>query len=1550
MKRSLVRSATHSRGSALLIVLAFLLLLTTLTVAFLSRATFERQLSNASFSQGKIDLAGQGAIAAIVGDLQQEIVAGSNGNGSTIVAGTTIPAVGTGFLYPNSPTTVIPALVVPGYTPSTIVGTGIENLVKISKNGNAFYSGSNYNTTTYSAPSRAAPVSTGTASLNGRLVTNARWNKPVLMNPTDTSFDPPAAFTTPDWIYVARDGSNPGNGSSPAWDSSYIYSASVSPTQTPATPGSQGYNPITQRYAYAIYDEGSTLDLNVAGSPFISTTSPYYSSNQPYKNALAYADLTQLPYSGPGTAAISSLGGGKSQAFVNAIVGWRNYATSLLANTSVFPNTYSFAAANSAAFDQNIIFNPVGFMSVNGPASTTSGNGPQKGINMKGTANQTDNAFGSRQQLLQFVLQGLAQNGTFQTNTGLSPSNLASLLPYLGTFSRDISQPSFAPNPSRPTIVGTAASGGNDGSGGDATINPPFLSVTVGASFIRNDGTTALVGEPLVKKRFALNRLAWITYLGPVTSTTSPRTGTSLTAPSSTSQGTDYDIWQLENTYNIPVSFLKQGTAANIQNYFGLVWNSSGYWTYTPASGASTSILTLSAVAALNREPNFIELLKATILAGSVGKDFPSDISDTLQNNVYTSLDCSVLQIAANIIDQATCDGYPTQIQFTSSGGHTYQIYGVKNLPYFYRVRTATLTTTLPTASGTGTNNGGTSQTINLPSSGPISSTDYFSNWTGTVSNAGQFALVQEPEIWNPHGWNPNDTTSYGMGNPRPTSFQLVATSPASSAFSIQPISGFPFTGQTDSNPLDLTSGIINATLTFNVPATGQGAGLFREPTLLITPNVPNGSSLAGTTGSSALSVFGTPYAYSYWFSNSAYYSASFLPNGVTAANGTTVGSGNSGSQPFLGFVVSSQIPVLWTPSAPLKNASSSSPVSLSSKTLMIANCANISNASGVEVNYVLACNQPGSTTSWISYDTKIGNTVTADGMYARSDGQVETSMLDYANTANVASYTDEMIPILNIFGAFDPRTGRFGLVNGTVNLQQGGAQIYMHMPHYSLYGEATRWICPEQNMLESDRPDSGAGYGYGNGNITPGGTYPPNNSDGWSWGINGSGTLGPQLYPGLFQQNNMNYKDYDSSYEWSLQDETPPYSNSPQYYADSDNVVRRGEGGYVLPVLPQVLSGGATGGVFSLGSTGTASAVTSIGLPMATAHAYSSTAVASQLPVNTTAVQGSTTQSNNTITTSTLSANSQPYTDVPPFMVGNPSLSLPSNGTYMSAHPSGMAINTPHVDTGVVYSRPIVLNRPFRTVGEMGCVFSGTPWKNLDLMSQESGCTGLLDVFCINDTNDPGGLVAGKINLNTRQAPVLQAVIAGAYIDNYSNSILNGLSSNFSSNGTLTSSASASLATALVNRTTGVTSGGAPLVNPSELVGKSLFSPSIPAPSTAIDGSPNGSSNYFAGFSTDMTSIFAPSSSSTPDYYMNNIERFRESPMRALSAAGTTRVWNLMIDVIAQTGRFPASAASATTPLAAFNVEGERRYWVHVAIDRYTGKVLDEQVEEVKE
>jgi hypothetical protein len=65
-----------------------------------------------------------------------------------------------------------------------------------------------------------------------------------------------------------------------------------------------------------------------------------------------------------------------------------------------------------------------------------------------------------------------------------------------------------------------------------------------------------------------------------------------------------------------------------------------------------------------------------------------------------------------------------------------------------------------------------------------------------------------------------------------------------------------------------------------------------------------------------------------------------------------------------------------------------------------------------------------------------------------------------------------------------------------------------------------------------------------------------------------------------------------------------------------------------------------------------------------------------------------------------------------------------------------------------------------------------------------------------------------------------------------------------------------------------------------------------------------------------------------------------------ALAEASQTWTWNLMIDVIAQSGRYPANAGS----LATFVVEGEKRYWLHVAIDRFTGQVIDQQLEAVFE
>jgi hypothetical protein len=102
------------------------------------------------------------------------------------------------------------------------------------------------------------------------------------------------------------------------------------------------------------------------------------------------------------------------------------------------------------------------------------------------------------------------------------------------------------------------------------------------------------------------------------------------------------------------------------------------------------------------------------------------------------------------------------------------------------------------------------------------------------------------------------------------------------------------------------------------------------------------------------------------------------------------------------------------------------------------------------------------------------------------------------------------------------------------------------------------------------------------------------------------------------------------------------------------------------------------------------------------------------------------------------------------------------------------------------------------------------------------------------------------------------------------------------------------------------------------------------------------------SGTVDNLTDAYANASYSNPSLKtsMSYVKRFREAPIRALSSVGQTRVWNLMIDVVAQIGRYPQSATAPSQ----FLVEGEQHYWVHVAIDRLTGQVLDKQIEQVKE
>lgn len=211
--------------------------------------------------------------------------------------------------------------------------------------------------------------------------------------------------------------------------------------------------------------------------------------------------------------------------------------------------------------------------------------------------------------------------------------------------------------------------------------------------------------------------------------------------------------------------------------------------------------------------------------------------------------------------------------------------------------------------------------------------------------------------------------------------------------------------------------------------------------------------------------------------------------------------------------------------------------------------------------------------------------------------------------------------------------------------------------------------------------------------------------------------------------------------------------------------------------------------------------------------------------------------------------------------------------------------------------SRPVILNRPFRSVAELSYVFRGAPWKNIDFFTKESGDSALLDIFCMEEDETPDAMVAGRVNLNTRQPKVIEALIAGAAK---------------TSQGTepITTLEIARAANELTNWTA-----TKPFKNPAELIGRPI------------------SATAYEGFSDVLGNVF-----SNQDAIHHHR---RETVLRALSGSGTTRTWNVMVDVIAQSGKQTAGG---------FIVEGEYRTWTHLAIDRFTGKILDRTTESVIE
>ncbi|MGC3989733.1 MAG: hypothetical protein QM796_08670 [Chthoniobacteraceae bacterium] len=276
-------SRLQQRGVALIIVLAFVVLLTGLIVAYFSRAIADRQISTSSASQTRGRLFANGVASSIIDDLRQEIAAGSNvalaGLASSSAQLVFAPVTGAGMVR----TRVLKGAGTPAnLIKQSVYGTG-SNKYFFPNNDAVNYPGGEGAAAVYPPSNRAANVATTTSSLNGRVVSAARWNKPLFLQAKSTAdFTPDPAINgdvqVPDWILVTRNGNNP-----QAWN---LNMATLGGKYTGA---SGDGNVVIGRYAYNVYDEGGLLDANVAGYPSSSTLA--HSSN---KTALSYADVTQI--------------------------------------------------------------------------------------------------------------------------------------------------------------------------------------------------------------------------------------------------------------------------------------------------------------------------------------------------------------------------------------------------------------------------------------------------------------------------------------------------------------------------------------------------------------------------------------------------------------------------------------------------------------------------------------------------------------------------------------------------------------------------------------------------------------------------------------------------------------------------------------------------------------------------------------------------------------------------------------------------------------------------------------------------------------------------------------------------------------------------------------------------------------------------------------------------------------------------------------------------------------------------------------------------------
>ncbi len=163
-----------------------------------------------------------------------------------------------------------------------------------------------------------------------------------------------------------------------------------------------------------------------------------------------------------------------------------------------------------------------------------------------------------------------------------------------------------------------------------------------------------------------------------------------------------------------------------------------------------------------------------------------------------------------------------------------------------------------------------------------------------------------------------------------------------------------------------------------------------------------------------------------------------------------------------------------------------------------------------------------------------------------------------------------------------------------------------------------------------------------------------------------------------------------------------------------------------------------------------------------------------------------------------------------------------------------------------------------------------------------------MLDFFTYNTASTRAGIV----NLNTRNGPVLASIIRGAWLHDPGAEIPPPVPAP---------------PTTLVSQ------------NDALAAGQAIVQATTAAGGAAVNRA-------------DVARLAAAAAAALPGT-LGASDEAKQTIARALAEAGQARTWNLMIDVIAQTGKYKPNAPDLTA--GNFVVEGEKRYWLHISLGR---------------